>query len=624
MNGLNGSEAEYVFSTDFDPSHTLDIADASLLTPVFNDSGIHLEFTISDTDASDAEVKGAGDEDGKRVPNGSEKYRNGHEESDTPETSRRFDPGASMVGATGKKLLSDEESIMSGNCYELSVKRAGLEGKLELLQQEFSSVLEDRKSLQMRLQAVETRLKEEVQKASQTNPAEISLVYELERKNSDLESKLRSLHGAYDENHSCLIAAHEELDASEVTIRKLKEHLSSVEGEIDEREHSIGSLQNEIETLKKWLDEAKVQNENFRKENQTLNSDVSSLVKTKEWLQTQLSIAQDARTKLQLKTSEHEAIIAGKNQLIEQLRCESARTSQQVTEMQENSFAEKAQLLKQLEQVEEDIEQQSMVFKEAEIQGRCVEQTLNAKIESLMNENDKLTKLMNSTVEMKQELEIAKQDVSLKESLLDAITKEKEEMIEQLKLARESSLEYKRSVDELVLKFKITKEELMRAQENTEAKDCYIEKLEEEKKFLEGNLEVANSERAACHDAIQSLRLDLEKVDRRFKLMKRELTAKSSQLEETVRQKDGFVSELRTLREGFESQLANSNALREEFAQKHKLMEDIQQVKGELEKELVALTRQVKSLKEEAARIEGERNVVQGQLQSALRYGIDD
>ena len=332
----------------------------------------------------------------------------------------------------------------------------------------------------------------------------------------------------------------------------------------------MSALQTEMDSLRKLLDQAKDQNEQFKKENTALNADIVSLVEAKEWLQKQLKVAGEARMKMQLEASELESALAAKNQLIEQLRCDGARSVQQLTEMQQNALIEKAQILKQMEQVEDDISQQNLVFKELEVDKQRMERTLGERVESLTNENKKLLKLMSSAVEIKKELDAAKQDVVLKEALLDTIVKEKDEIKEQLKLARESTEEYKRHLSELETKFSETKQELKVVQDDIGEKESYIEKLHEEKRILQENLEVANEERAACDNAIQTLRLDLEKVDRRFKLMKRELTAKTSQLEETTRQKAGFVGELRALREGFENQVSLSRAVKEELVQKEK------------------------------------------------------
>lgn len=516
-------------------------------------------------------------------------------------------------------VAKEQKSFTRENYHDLALQRAGLEGKLESLQGEFASVLEDRKLLQIRLQAVEARLREEVLKARETKPTAVSLVDELRRSKFELESQLDKLQSAYEEKHSNLNEALEQLKTSSTTIQNLKIKLSLVEGEIYRREETVSALQAEMDSLKKLLEEAKEQNEEFKKENMALNADIARLVDAKEWLQKQLGFAEDARTRLQLEASEFESTLAAKNRMIEELKCEGARSSQQLTELQQSSLEEKTQILKHMEQVEESITQQNLAFKEMEIDKQSVEKTLGARVESLMSENSKLLKLMSTAVEVQKDLDAAKQDVILKEALLETIVKEKEEVKEQLKLARESTEEYKRHLHELESKFDATKRELKMAQDDIGEKECYIEKLQEEKRLLKENLDVANKERLACDNAIHTLRLDLEKVDRRFKLMKRELSAKNSQLEETIRQKDVFVGELRTLREGLENQVALGCAVKEELAQKEKLVEEFQEVKDALEKEIASLAQQLEYSRGDIARVVKERNEIQEQLQSAVR-----
>ena len=520
---------------------------------------------------------------------------------------------------TADGVVKEEKSFTREDFHDLALQRASLEGKLESLQEEFASVLEDRKSLQIRLQAVETRLREEVQKTRETKPAAVSLVEELKRNKLELENQLVKLQSAYEEKHGSLNEVLEQLKTSSVTIQNLKRKLSLVEGEIYQREEMVGSLQTEMDSLKKLLDRAKEQNEDFRRENMALNADIARLGDAKEWLQKQLEFAQEARTKMQLEANESGSIIAAKNQLIEQLRCEGARSSQRLTELQQSSLVEKAQILKHMEQVEEDVIQQNLALKEVEIEKQKVENTLGAKVDSLTNENKKLLKLMSSAVEIEKELDAAKEDVVLKEALLETIIKEKEEIKEQLKLARESTEEYKRNLHELESKFAETKQDLKVAQDDIGEKEGFIEKLQEEKRILKENLDVANKERETCDNAIHTLKLDLEKVDRRFKLMKRELTAKTSQLEETTRQKDVFVGELRALREGLENQVTMACTLKEELAQKEKLVGEFQEVKDALEKEIASLTQKLEYSQGEIARVDKERSGIQEQLQTAVR-----
>ena len=512
-----------------------------------------------------------------------------------------------------------ETPLIKENCQDLELHCASLEGKLESLQGEFANVLEDRKSLQIRLQTVERRLKEELQKVRETKPTAVSLVDELRQNKSELEHQLVNLQSAYEEKRGSFNEAVERLKTASVTIQNLKQKVLLVEGEISQREETVCLLQTEMDTLRKLLDQAKEQNEQFKKENVALNTDIASLVDAKEWLQKQLKVAREARLKMQLEASELESVLAAKIQLIEQLRCEGARSNQHLIQLQQSALLEKTQILNHMEQVEEDITQQNLAFKELEIDKQRMERTLGAKIESLTTENQKLLKLMSSAVEIEKELDAAKQDVALKEALLETIVKEKDEIKEQLKLARASTEEYKSNLCELESKFNETKQELKVAQEDIGEKECYIEKLQEEKLILKGNLEVANEERAACDNAIHTLKLDLEKVDRRFKLMKRELTVKNSQLEETTRQKDGFVGELRALREGLETQVNLSRAVKEELAQKETLIEEFHEVNEALKKEIASLTQQMGDSAEQITRVDKERSEIQQQLESAVR-----
>lgn len=80
-----------------------------------------------------------------------------------------------------------------------------------------------------------------------------------------------------------------------------------------------------------------------------------------------------------------------------------------------------------------------------------------------------------------------------------------------------------------------------------------------------------------------------------------------------------FVGELRTLREGLENQVALSCAVKEELAQKEKLVEEFQELKDALEKDIARLTQQLEHSRGEIARVVKERNDIQEQLHTATR-----
>lgn len=514
-------------------------------------------------------------------------------------------------GTESKEAKALQKPFSRAKSQHDELQCANLEGKVESLQREFANVLEDRKLLKTKLQTVERRLREELERARQTEPNAVSLVDDLRQSKSELENQLMDLQKAYKEKGDHLDEALVRLETANVAIQNLKEKLMLAEGEISRSEERVGVLQTEIDGLRRLLDEAKDQNEKFKRENLALNANVASLVDAKEWLQKQLKVAGEARMKMQLETNELESALAIKTHLVEELKCEGALSNQQLSELQQNSLLEKAQILKHMETVQEGITQQNLAFKELELVKQKTESTLRDKIESL-------TKLVRSSVEMEKELDAAKRDVVLKESLLETARKEKDEMKEQLRLARESTEEYKRFLSEFEFKFEEMKQNYEKVRVDLVEKKSSIEKLQEEKRILQVSLEVANEERAACDNAIYVLKLDLEKVDRRFKMMKRELASKKGQLEETTQQKDIYVNELRSLREGFESEVNASRAVKDELARKEKIVQEFEEMMEPLKENIASLTQQLKHSEGQIAEAYKERNDVQDQLESAM------
>ena len=634
-------------ATDSFPPRTLSITESDILTPTFNDSGIQLEFAISESDNSDTcSVESAG----SSICSGPEKDV-GHFSDSTdvealqhgnvasavdsmrlpsdqlitaplPATIRRFTDSVTTI--TQEQDVHgpsrDSGAIEEAQSHATTLEQANMEGRLESLHAEYSSVLEERKVLQFQLRAVESKLKQELERAKKpSDPSGSADREDLEQKYIAIESELANVQRACQTRDDDLNDTRGKLHLSQLIVRNLKEKLSRLEDEMEAKEETVDTLNMKMESIQRSLSIALEKNKSLVQEKDVLTSDVTALISAKEWFQKQLAFAQEARTKLQLEISDYESTVANQNKVIEQLKCDSASTSRQLTTLQQTALEDKTRVLKHLEKVEEDMREHGLSFKQIQLDKQTMERTLKVKINALQKENEDLNKLACAAGNLEKGLRAARQEMEANQCLLDKIRQEKEELVTQLKTTQHTVEDHKSKLDVLKGQYEEVNRKLIAAKEKEQSSNAFIQGLKDEKRNLEDNLKSVKEERAAFDSAVVTLKVDLDRVERRFKLMKRELTKKTAQLEQISAQKDGFIQELRMLRDELDRQLGLSETLREDMRGKDKLVDELQKVKVQLEQEIFGLSEELK--KSEVQRVEADMKTrtLQEKLKSADR-----
>ena len=539
---------------------------------------------------------------------------------------RRFSPLYSSTPAKPEKI---EDVTVIPNLQEmdrnkqLQYEKANLEGRLETLQKEYSEILDQRKILQSKLQTMEGRLKCELEKSNNTesdNGTSEDAMNELEKVRAALESQVMELLKAHHEKETDLTKMHNKLAFSNQLCQKLQEKISNLEAGLADKEQVITALRLEMEGIRRDLAEAQKRNDKFTKQQAQLTSDVASLIKAKEWFQKQLSATQDARLKLQMELSDYETTVANQNKIIEQTKCDKARTSRMLMETQQRAMEGKSEILQNLEKVEEEMLQREAAFKQIQADNEQTEKLLAVEVDHLRKENEKLQKLSTSSLRLENELETLKTDIVQKETTIQKLESEKDVLSENLREARQVNASDKYQIISLKVRFQELEKNLGEANKSLKSNEEYNQKLVDEKQELEQSLKIANEEKIAFDSAVQTLKIDLGKVDRRFKLMQRELAAKKSELEQVQGQNEAFIRDLDVLRTNLDRQEGISNDLRDELKEKDAMIVKLQSEKRHLEAEIASFKDKVASLEHGTKAMERERRSLQQQLSSTCRY----
>ena len=506
---------------------------------------------------------------------------------------------------------------------ELEYQNANLEGKLEALQKEYFEVLDQRKMLHSRLQIVEDRLKFELQKAKndseKDNITSEDAVNELEKVRSALESQVAELLQVHHEKETDLTDMQEKLAFSKKLCQNLQENVSYLENELADKDKVKSAMKLETEEVRKDLVAARKQNEELNKQQKQFTSDIVSLISVKERLEKQLSATQDARLKLQIELTDQEAILANQNKLIEQIKCERARTSRQLMETQQKAMEGKSEILQNLEKVEEEMLQRESAMKQLEVEKEQTEKLLAVEVDRLQKENKKLQKLASSSLELENELKALKIDIEAKEASLKNIECDKELLEEQLKEAQQVNTSNKYQMISLNAKHQNLEKNLEITNTSLKSKEEEIKTLGKEKEELERSLKLANEEKIAFDNAVQALKLDLGKVDRRFKLMQRELVGKNTELEKVQGLEKSFKRDLDALKHNLDKQESISNELREELKRKDETMVQVLSEKRNQEVAVSSIKNKLASLEKETKAMEREKRPLQQQLLSMRR-----
>ncbi|XP_071499809.1 uncharacterized protein [Diadema antillarum] len=474
-------------------------------------------------------------------------------------------------------------------------EKAKLEGQLEMLMAETETALQARTQLQSQVAILQAKLKAQGSGgdggSAQNRSALEADIASLKRHRTQLEEALAKLQGGLEAKEAELDALHRELHSSELANQRLQARLEEVRGEIVGKETTISLLEEKMSAMQEQVQEAKTDQTQSASALSSLQTDVESLTKARDWFQEQLGFAQDVRNQLQSELLASQTKAASQASSIETLKTENTKIKQQLTDSRQQALQEKEQIAKHLETIEADIVTREATFSAMQREKTAVQQAVFEQMDQIEEEKYRLAGLVASASELERQLEVARQELEAKHAALVGLEKEKRELVKGLALAEEALKARDTEMEALQVKCNNVEEKLREEQGKSTGQDEEVRQLRSDRAALEAALASANEEKRTFDESLQKLRGDLGRVEAGFKQMRQELGAKTAQLEETQMEGQQLKEQLKTAEKQMDAQQRNLEASIAAIGNKDGLIEELVSYKEQLEAEINALKR---------------------------------
>ena len=480
---------------------------------------------------------------------------------------------------------------------ELRLEKAKLEGQLEMLSIEAQATLQERAELQAQVASLKLKLMS--QKAQETDPEKDILrsdLHSLKQLRVALEQSVSNLQTQVDDRAEEVRNLLEELNQSQENGDKLNMKMKEVRDELKSKDMTIQALKNKVAELYVEVQtslQTKMESDNDAR---SAKSDLVSLQSAKQWYQQQLEIATKARSELQREMTILQAQVVSQSSIIERLKTENTKIKQQLTEIQQKALKEKELLAKHLETIESDMMDREAAFQEIQRERSFLEDTFNTKIQTVEDEKNRITLLMQMTSDLEGRLDKTHGDLKKKQNQIYSLENDNMDLMKKLTLSQESVMEKEGVIEELKQSLIEVHSRLTAFQNSLVIKDTEILSLKEEKATTEIALKSALQEKNAVDKVLDSLKLDMGKVEKSFKLMKQEISTKSDEMTQMKSESSYSIEEVERLKAQLESEQRKYEHAMQDFSSKSEQINTLQSQKIALESEIVILKEKLGSI----------------------------
>jgi len=526
--------------------------------------------------------------------------------------------------------------------------KARLEGELETVVSECQSVLKDRAELQAKLARTEAEL------VSAQTPG-IHKALKVKEHNeealSSLKNELQIVLDRLDKELVNVDNLQESLGKEQLHSEQLRNDLLLSRQTIQQRESAIEELHEKLSTTSFELGHKKEESSQLQLQVSALQNSLETLEESKRWLHKQLQEAIQARVGFQEELRESKATNIAQSVHVEQLKKEKVFYQQQVSEMQQGIFRDKARLVSELEEIQANVQSQedsyemlatrrSQLEDQMEIKTRECE-SLNAKIVELSNnlataelelqEAIEKQKSLEATVEvLKQEkaslkLHVADSDACIMASNSALKEWDQAKTVLQGKVTTlERSLKSKDStIAALTDANGLLEKELENGQENlqklgnevVELKDQLMT-LEEECRKLQYECSEKDKKMVSLSSVQSTLSSDTQQM--RMQLAQKEelLMSKSIQLQSMEMQVKDLTKQMQSLQTLYEEFTKSGVELQESVSERDSALSQLNSTNQLLENKLAINEAELKELKASLLRAEQQKVKLEGQLES--------
>ena len=457
--------------------------------------------------------------------------------------------------------------------------KARLEGELEAVVSECESVLKERVELQTKLARAEAELgslqaptgQMSLKAKEQNEEAILSLKNELQTVSDRLDKELRNV-----ENLQESIVKEQQLNG------QIRNDLLSSRQTIQQRESAIEELHEKLSTVSYELGYKKDEVSQLQMQVSTLQNSLEALEESKRWLHKQLQEAIQARVSFQEELRESKATNIAQSVQVEQLKKQNVFYQQQVSELQQGMFKDKAWLVNELEEIQANVRSQEDSFEMLVTKKSQLEDQVEMKTTECEDLNVKIEELSGILASAQLGLQEAAEKQKSLESTIEVLKQEKASLKEQIANSDACIMASNSALKDWDQAKTVLQGKVANLERSLKSKDSTIAALTDANGLLEKELE-------SGQESIQKLGNEVMELKDQLMVMEEE----SRKLQEESTEKDRKMSSLSSVQSTLSS---DTQQMRMQLAQKEEmLMSKSIQIQS-MEMQLKDLTKQMKSL----------------------------
>ncbi|PIO38645.1 hypothetical protein AB205_0014670 [Aquarana catesbeiana] len=196
-----------------------------------------------------------------------------------------------------------------------------------------------------------------------------------------------------------------DLQVAEEQYQRLMSKVEELQRAIIQKDNTVHDMRQKTVSLQYQLQQVQLDRTTLTNKLKASKAEISSLQQAREWYQQQLTLAQEARVRLQSEMANIQAGQMTQAGVLEHLKIENVTLSHQLTETQHRTIKEKERIAVQLQNIEADMLDQEAAFQQIQEAKNMVEEDLQKKLEEFEDEREQLQKLADSAVALEREIE---------------------------------------------------------------------------------------------------------------------------------------------------------------------------------------------------------------------------
>ena len=416
---------------------------------------------------------------------------------------------------------STVSTVFDESRYEMLLReKAGLEGRLEVMERENGEMLQQQAELKQRAAVAEKQVKVFMSTSHALNTDRNAMAVDLEtlRQNrSRLEAVIVDAHKLLEEKEQEVHTLERDLELARLAGEKHLEKVADVRREATSRDATIHDLKVKITELYVQSQTSDQSRQVVEGELAAVRADIASLMEAKEWYANQLRTTQKDRTRLQQETAAARAETITSNVASERLRAENARIKRNLAEVEQRVLTEKQTLARHLEEIEAD-----MVAREA---------ALAVQLRHVNEASDAPTLGTSSSQDENEELSCLKAELERNGEWMETLHRENVELSRRLALSQQCVFDRDETVKSLERDRETAELRAEAAEQDVALRSADVQRLESERSELQLQLDSAGKERAVIDQSLQTLRRDAAVLETSFRRMQQDLASKTAEVE---------------------------------------------------------------------------------------------